>query len=98
MLRYPGHFKDDYCLAEVSEVYPDEEGLVRTCQVQYRKKNPKEALKVYKSKPLISEKVTVHRLHPLGLADEAHGLDHGAVQGEVEGGEAAQALKGGDMW
>ena len=90
MLRYPGHFKDDYCLAKVSEVYPDEEGLVRTCQVQYRKKNPKEALKVYKSKPLISEKVTVHRLHPLGLADEAHGHDHGAVQGEEKGVEVAQ--------
>ena len=95
MLKYPGHFKDDYCLARVSEVYPDEEGLVRTCQVQYRKKNPKEALTVFKSKPLISEKVTVHRLHPLGLADEVAAQCQQAVQDEVRDEGVVQCIQGG---
>ena len=88
MLMYAGHFKDDYCLARVSEVHPDEQGLVRVVTVQFRKRNPKESKSVYKAKPLISEKVAVHRLHRLDLADEAaqyDGLQAGQRVGVVAG-------------
>ena len=71
MLRYHKQFKDDYCLAKVTEVHPDEDGLVRKVTVSYRKKNPRESPLIYKSKPLISEQVAIHRLHRLDLADEA---------------------------
>ena len=70
MMQYPGHFKDDYTLAKVSAVHPDDEGLVRVVTVQYRKKDPKESSRIYKSKPLLSEQVAIHRLHRLDLADE----------------------------
>ena len=71
MLRYPKQFKDDYCLAKVTQVHPDEDNLVRKVTVSYRKKNSKESAAVYRSKPLISEQVAIHRLHKLDLADEA---------------------------
>ena len=70
LLHYPGHFKDDYTLAKVTQVHPDEDDLVRVVTVSYRKRNPRESLTQYKSKPLISEKVAVHRLQRLDLADE----------------------------
>ena len=76
MLRYNKQFKDDYCLAKVTQVHPNEDGLVRKVTVSYRKRNPKESKEVYLSKPLISEQVAIHRLHRLGIADEAaHGVD-----------------------
>ena len=71
MLRYNKQFKDDYCLAKVSEVHPDEDGLVRKVTVSYRKKNPRESAQTFKSKPLIIEQVAIHRLHRLDLADES---------------------------
>ena len=61
---------DDYCIAKVTKVHPSEDGLVRRVTVSYRKKNSREPPAVYKSKPLISEQVTVHRLHRLYLVDE----------------------------
>ena len=89
LLRYAGHFKDDYCLARVSEVHPDDEGLVRVVTVQFRKKNPRESKSVYRAKPLLSEKVAVHRLHRLDLADEAP--VHEGVQGSLCEGDAIGA-------
>ena len=89
MLRYHKQFKDDYCLAKVTEVHPDEDGLVRKVTVSYRKKNPRESPQIYKSKPLISEQVAIHRLHRLDLADEAvhvHGeVDEAAGDGSADG-------------
>ena len=70
MLKYPGQFKDDYCIAKVTEVHPSEDGLVRSVTVEFKKKNSRESPSVYKSKPLIQEKVAVHRLHRLQLVDE----------------------------
>ena len=70
LLHYPNHFKDDYCLGKVSDVHPDEEGDVRLVTVQYRKKNPRESLTVCRTRPLITEKMAVRRLHRLDLADE----------------------------
>jgi hypothetical protein len=84
MMQYPGHFKDDYTLARISEVHPAPDGLVRVVTVQYRKKNPRESRTVCNSKSLITEKVAIHRLHRLDLADEAHEQD-GAQGGQVEG-------------
>ena len=70
MLKYPGQFKDDYCIAKVTEVHPSEDGLVRQVTVEFKKKNSRESPSIYKSKPLIQEKVAVHRLHRLQLVDE----------------------------
>ena len=70
MLRYPGNFKDDYCVAKITAVHPGEDDLVREVTVSYKKKDSREPVEVYKSKPLISEKVSVHRLHRLHLVDE----------------------------
>ena len=85
MLKYPGQFKDAYCIAKVTEVYPSENGLVRQVSVSYRKKNSRESPTVCKSKPLITEKVAIHRLHRLQLADEAVLLDVGKVDDEATG-------------
>ena len=82
MLRYNKQFKDDYCLAKVTQVHPNEDGLVRKVTVSYKKKNPKESKEIYISKPLISEQVAIHRLHRLGIADETvHGMDGEAGAG-----------------
>ena len=70
LLKYPGQFKDDYTIAKVIEVHPSADGLVRQVTVQFRKRNPRESSTVYKSKPLLQEKVAVHRLHRLELVDE----------------------------
>ena len=75
MLRYPKQFKDDYCLAKVTQIHPDSDGLVRKVTVDYRKKNPREPADVYRSRPLISEQVAIHRLHRLDLADETMFMD-----------------------
>ena len=85
MLKYPGQFKDDYCIAKVTEVHPSEDGLVRQVSISYRKKNSRESPTVCKSKPLITEKVAIHRLHRLQLADEAVLLDVGKVDDEATG-------------
>ena len=76
MLKYPGQFKDDYTMAKVTEVHP-----VRQVAINYRKKNSRETPEVYKSKPLLSEKVAVHRLHKLQLVDVD--LQQAAVQDDV---------------
>ena len=70
LLKYPGQFKDDYTIAKITEVHPSADGLVRQVTVGFRKKNPRESSAVYKSKPLLQEKVAVHRLHRLQLVDE----------------------------
>ena len=61
MLTYPGNFKDDYVLARVTKVHPDDKNLVRRVTVKYRRKNSKEASNVCKSK-MIEEIVAVQRL------------------------------------
>ena len=70
MLCYPGHFRDDYCIAKVVDVHEDEDKRVRKVTVSYRKKNPREPPNVCKSKGMITEKVCVHCLHRLKLVDE----------------------------
>ena len=51
-------------------MYPDEQGVVRTVQVSYRKRYKREPVEVYRSKPLVSEKVGVQRLTLLQPVDE----------------------------
>ena len=85
MLRYPKHFKDDYCLAKVTDVHPDEDGLIRKVSISYRRRNPKESADVYRSKPLITEEVAIHRLYKLDVADE-----NSLISGET--GKAEEAL------
>ena len=70
MLRYPGQFKDDYCLAKVLKAVPDDDNLVRKVTVTYKKKNPKESPSICKSRAMITEEVAIHRLHRLELFDD----------------------------
>ena len=62
MLSYKGNLVDDYRLAKVTDVFPDEQGLVRSVQVSFRRRDKREPVEVYRSKPLVSEKVGVTRL------------------------------------
>ena len=91
ILRYNKQLKDDYCLAEVTEVHPDDDGLVRKVTVSYRKKNPRESAGIYKSKPLLCEQAAIHRLHRLDLADEPAQVpdEEGAVHGQGQADDAA---------
>ena len=91
MLRYHKQFKDDYFLAKVTEVHPDDYGLVRKVKVSYRKKNPRESAGIYKSKPLLCEQAAIHRLHRLDLADEPAQVpdEEGAVHGQGQADDAA---------
>ena len=70
MLNYKGNLVDDYRLAKVTEVFPDEQGLVRSVQVSFRKRDKREPVEVYRSKALVSEKVGVQRLSLLQAVGE----------------------------
>ena len=72
MMWYEGNVKDNYRLAKICEVFPDDKGLVRTVRVQYRKKDIRESKEVYRYKPLTEEKVAVQRLQLISsiLEDE----------------------------
>ena len=66
---YEGNMKDEYRLAKVVEVFPDDKGLVRTVRVRYRKKNTKEPRGICKSK-YTEEKVAVQRLQLIHTSTE----------------------------
>ena len=87
MIRYPGQFKDDYCLAKVIKADPDDDSLVRKVTVTYKKKNPRESLSVCKSRPMIVEEVAIHRLHRLELVDDEF-VTEVPVPGAADGGLA----------
>ena len=97
MLRYPKQFKDDYCLAKVSQIHPDSDGLVRKVTISYRKKNPREPADVYRSRPLISEQVAIHRLHRLELADETMLMDVDKMESAGDGVKQVDDSAGGDV-
>ena len=46
----------------MTETHADKKGLVRTVCVCYRRRDSREDPLVYKSKPLVEEKVSVQRL------------------------------------
>ena len=93
MLKYPGQFKDDYCIAKVTKADPDSDGLVRKVVVAFKKRNPRESKIIYKSRPLLHEEVAVHRLQKLHLADDPALLgDHAAMQGAGEIDDQVQPL------
>ena len=62
MLVYSGNMVNDYPFAKVTRVFPDERKIVRTVEIQYRRKNRLENINTYKSRPLITEEVGVQRL------------------------------------
>ena len=70
MVRYKGNLVDDYRLAMVTKVYPDDRNIVRTVQVSYRRRDSREDPKVYRSKPLVFEDIGVQRLALLQAAGE----------------------------
>ena len=69
-MEYPGHFKDDYRLAKVEQVFPDKKGLVRTVEVSFRKRDKREKPDSYWKKPLTKELVAVQRLSLLVPAED----------------------------
>ena len=70
MMKYASSIKDEYRLARVLEVYPDDKGLVRTVKIGYRRKDKREGPNVYWKKPLVEEKVAVQRLAMLQAVNE----------------------------
>ena len=70
MMKYQGNFVDDYRIARVSDVFPDERDLIRTVEVSYRRRDKREDPEVYKSKPLSTERVGVQRLALLQAVGE----------------------------
>ena len=77
LVQYKGRVKTVWKLAKVEEVFPDEHGVVRTCEVTFRGKDRGEKLLPYKSKPLQRLRTAVQRLCVL-LPVEEQGLDGGA--------------------
>ena len=71
MMCYPNQLKDDYRIARVLEVYPDEKNLVRTVRVGYRRRDKREHADTYWKKPLVEEVVAVQRLSILQAASES---------------------------
>ena len=57
LMWFPGIKKGYYRLAKVVNVYPDEEGLVRTVRIVYRKTNSLEARDVCGSNNLVNEEL-----------------------------------------
>ena len=77
MMVYQGNLVDDYRLAKVTKVFPDDRGIVRTVEVSFRKRDRREKPEVYRSKPLVTEKIGVQRLALLQAVgeDQPTGLD-----------------------
>ena len=61
ILTSSDNHKNEYILAKVVETYPDENNLVRTVKIKYRRKNSREPTNQCKSKMNV-EKVAVQRL------------------------------------
>ena len=80
MMKYPGQLKDDYRIAKVLKVYPDDKGLVRTVRVAYRKRDSREPTDVYWKKRLTEEDVAIQRLCILQAAGE--GFPTGGIADE----------------
>ena len=72
MMKYPNQLKDDYRIARVVEVFPDDKGLVRTVCVAYRRRDRREPKEDYWKKPLTKEVVAVQRLAVLQAAGESY--------------------------
>ena len=70
MMVYQGNITNDYRLAKVVNVFPDERGIVRSVEISYRKRNKREKPDEYKSRPLTTEKIGVQRLALLQAAGE----------------------------
>ena len=70
MVNYSNNFVDDYRIARVSKVFPDEKGLVRTVEIEFRPRNKREPARVYASKPLTKEVVHVQKLSMLQPVNE----------------------------
>ena len=70
MVHYPGNMTDDYRIAKVTKVFPDKKKLVRTVEISYRRRNKREPPAVFRSKPLVTEKVHVQKLSLLQPAGE----------------------------
>ena len=69
-MKYAGNFQDDYRIARVLEVYPDNKGLIRTVKVGFRRRDKREKPEDYWKKPLQEEQVAIQRLSILQAAGE----------------------------
>ena len=62
LIQYKGKVSTTWKLGKVEKVFPDKQGVVRTCEVVYRPKHVGEKLLPYKTKPLYSLRTAVQRL------------------------------------
>ena len=51
-------------------MFPDERGIVRSVEVSYGKRNKRDKVEEYRSKPLVTEKIGVQRLALLQASGE----------------------------
>ena len=74
LIQYQGKVRTVWKLARVSGTFPDDRGVVRTCEVAFRGKDRGERLLPYKSKPQQKLRLAVQRLCVL-LPMEEQGLE-----------------------
>ena len=86
MLSYYKQFKGDDCLAKVTEVHPDEDGLKRKVTDSYMKNHPNESPQIYKL--VLAGEDSVDGVP--GQSVEGVNSDPGQVVGQVgDGGDGA---------
>ena len=62
LIEFANPVKDEYRVGRILKTHPDTSGLVRTVTVVYRKKDIRDTVEQYRSKPLIQEDMAVQRL------------------------------------
>ena len=70
LIEYASPLRDEYRIGRVMKTHPDKSGLVRSVTVAYRKRDIRESIEDYKSKPLVEEIMAVQRLSLLVSANE----------------------------
>ena len=70
MVQDSNLIRGDWRLGRVVEIYPDDKGVVRNVEVEYKLQNPDESPKVYKSKPFSRIRRAVQRLVVVMAAEE----------------------------
>ena len=69
-MYFPGALTGKYKLVRVQEVHPDENGLVRTVSIIYRKRHAKERDTEIRKNSVVKERVGVQRLVLIQPANE----------------------------
>ena len=94
LLRYEAKFlKDRYRLARVTNVHPDNSGVVRTVTVGIRPRDRREELLPYKAKPLVQFAVGIQRLVVILPMEEQIAPKSSVVEGDLPDQEIKESLE-----